>query len=629
MDSSFGENENAFDAIAAELQDTYAAPKVLDAAQRYDDEMKDERKEFGYTAENNRQRVFIFLDEADSSAAAAILSFVIIALILLSSVAFMIETIPQFKSGGCVDLCEEQATEANCENKLGDLCEWVADDKGTHSIADDERVCRSYAGKAAMFGWNDVGGFSVVHRPDLFGGDANFHQCSETSFTGDLDLEDAAGTQELQETDVRICTAMTDNAVVRQKVMHTEAGVIVDIEVEHIGKMKDVCEFQENSNMVFLHWFETMCIVIFTIEYVLRMATCTQRPRTNRSFTSYFFQPFNIIDLLSVAPFYVELVLGNRTSLSVLRMLRMSRIFRVLKAGSFMNEIQLFMEGYKRSRDGLMLLLSMLLFYLCIFGSVLYLVEYPAQTEDCYDGCGHLECYAVHDNGVWGPTVSLDLPIDCDGLSNKRAGPELSKDDAVADSNGVAMIDTSTGEFLQPSWKEDERGFMNYDGDLMHLESTCRLCCASCETRGFTSILTTWYFILATMTTVGYGDHYPGTVLGKFVCSTCMCAGILVLALPIIVIGNAFEEVFAQEEKYKRERKAKTERKKMERLDQNSEEVKQLKAKQLREATPALDSDVACSLLTSMLESLMEECGEADEELATQLEAARDALNLS
>ena len=34
---------------------------------------------------------------------------------------------------------------------------------------------------------------------------------------------------------------------------------------------------------------------------------------------------------------------------------------------------------------------------------------------------------------------------------------------------------------------------------------------------GFTSIPTTWYYICATMTTVGYGDHYPITPWGQFV----------------------------------------------------------------------------------------------------------------
>jgi hypothetical protein len=58
-----------------------------------------------------------------------------------------------------------------------------------------------------------------------------------------------------------------------------------------------------------------------------------------------------------------------------------------------------------------------------------------------------------------------------------------------------------------------------------------------CGTRGFTSIPTVWYFICATMTTVGYGDHYPLGMEGKFVAGCCMLCGIMVLALPINVIG--------------------------------------------------------------------------------------------
>jgi hypothetical protein len=74
---------------------------------------------------------------------------------------------------------------------------------------------------------------------------------------------------------------------------------------------------------------------------------------------------------------------------------------------------------------------------------------------------------------------------------------------------------------------------------------------------GFESIPTTWYFIMATMTTVGYGDHYPVTPGGKAVAAVCMLCGIFVLGLPIVIIGNSFEEVFEQEEELKAQRKRK------------------------------------------------------------------------
>ena len=47
---------------------------------------------------------------------------------------------------------------------------------------------------------------------------------------------------------------------------------------------------------------------------------------------------------------------------------------------------------------------------------------------------------------------------------------------------------------------------------------------------GFTSIPTTWYYICATMTTVGYGDHYPITPWGQFVGCTPHAHNLMVMA---------------------------------------------------------------------------------------------------
>jgi len=66
----------------------------------------------------------------------------------------------------------------------------------------------------------------------------------------------------------------------------------------------------------------------------------------------------------------------------------------------------------------------------------------------------------------------------------------------------------------------------------------------------FGTIIRGYWWAFVTMTTVGYGDCYPVTPVGKMVTGVTMIFGILSLALPITVIGSNFAkmvEVFAEE----------------------------------------------------------------------------------
>lgn len=66
------------------------------------------------------------------------------------------------------------------------------------------------------------------------------------------------------------------------------------------------------------------------------------------------------------------------------------------------------------------------------------------------------------------------------------------------------------------------------------------------EKNGFTSIPQSVYWAIVTITTVGYGDIAPATVLGKILASVAMLTGYSIIAVPTgilsIEIGKAAEE---------------------------------------------------------------------------------------
>lgn len=116
-----------------------------------------------------------------------------------------------------------------------------------------------------------------------------------------------------------------------------------------------------------LEWGFTL---LFTVEYIARLV-CVQRPvRYARSF-------YGIIDLVSVLPTYLSLLLpGSQVFLDV-RILRLLRVFRIFKLTLYIEEYTRLGEALVASRRKIMVFLSVVLMLILILGTVMYVVEGP------------------------------------------------------------------------------------------------------------------------------------------------------------------------------------------------------------------------------------------------------------
>ena len=85
------------------------------------------------------------------------------------------------------------------------------------------------------------------------------------------------------------------------------------------------------------HIFELLTVGIFTIEYLLRLATAPLQPELRgKSFARvrYFFSFYALIDLVAIVPFYFASVVS--VDLEMLRVLRALRLMRLLKLSRYM-----------------------------------------------------------------------------------------------------------------------------------------------------------------------------------------------------------------------------------------------------------------------------------------------------
>ncbi len=119
-----------------------------------------------------------------------------------------------------------------------------------------------------------------------------------------------------------------------------------------------------------LQWLEWGFTALFTLEYLARLAT-VQRPW--RYATSFF----GVIDLLALLPTYIALLVPEAHTLVDVRVLRLLRVFRVLKLSAYVAEYRSLAHALRSSRRKITVFIIGVMMIVLIMGTLMYVVEGP------------------------------------------------------------------------------------------------------------------------------------------------------------------------------------------------------------------------------------------------------------
>lgn len=119
-----------------------------------------------------------------------------------------------------------------------------------------------------------------------------------------------------------------------------------------------------------LYAAEWLFTLAFAVEYGVRLWV-VKRP------LRYAFSFFGIIDLLAILPTFLSLLFPASASFTVIRALRLLRVFRVLKLVEYSSEAGVLIQALVRSRRKILVFIAALLTIVVVFGALMYVVEGP------------------------------------------------------------------------------------------------------------------------------------------------------------------------------------------------------------------------------------------------------------
>src|SRR5665213_1369447 len=126
---------------------------------------------------------------------------------------------------------------------------------------------------------------------------------------------------------------------------------------------------------------EAVSLIIFAAEYVIRLWASVEHPRARgrarwRARLSYAGTPAALVDLLAIAPFFVDVLTDVH-----LRVIVLIRLLRLFKLARYSTGFQSLFEAFRRERHALLASFLILVSVILVSASFAYMAEHEAQPE--------------------------------------------------------------------------------------------------------------------------------------------------------------------------------------------------------------------------------------------------------
>ena len=139
----------------------------------------------------------------------------------------------------------------------------------------------------------------------------------------------------------------------------------------------------DQKTRLMLKYFEAATVLIFTLEYLLRLIVSDRK-------LQFIFSFYGVIDLLAILPFYIT----RSVDLRSIRILRLFRLIRTLKLLRFSEAVQRFRKAFEIVKEELILFLFAAALLLFITAVGIYYFENSAQPEH-FKSVFHSMCWAI------------------------------------------------------------------------------------------------------------------------------------------------------------------------------------------------------------------------------------------